>query len=480
MYEFIWCVIDDWKRNPMLRFIIYWIGIPLILLASLHECHAQSAPSFRFNDALYKVIETKAVRQGFPANDNRIIQTATAIGQRAAATAASEGALATAGRALLWAPVAGRAALALGGQIALSTAIQWALDSSGNIISSYSNGTGSAGSSLNQGGAYYSSSISGHTCFSGTPQAQTQACIPALSSYETAKLTAQGYSSVSVSSVSCALLSGRTDYMSCSISISYISANKTYTSKDGPLSISISYQASGSPISCPSGMAADGACTSAASGKTTFTTTWAAADGISDAAKTDPVSPALVAADLDYWWRQAAGQLGYTGLPYTYADPVTSSDAVAVQQSSPAKWPTIGDLLSPVNKGAVTGSVATVPIPGNTDQTGPLPTTGPISSGAGDPVNLGTDPAIPAPTLETTPTMKAILDPLFSFFPTLKAYQVPSHASSCPVYSFNFPLWNQELRMDKHCTLIENNRQIIASAMVLGWTLLSLVIIVSS
>ncbi|OIQ75373.1 hypothetical protein GALL_429610 [mine drainage metagenome] len=117
------------------------------------------------------------------------------------------------------------------------------------------------------------------------------------------------------------------------------------------------------------------------------------------------------------------------------------------------------------------------------DQTGPLTTTQPASTGTGAQVNLGPDPGVGAPTLETTPTVPQILGPLFNIMPGIKNFVVPSHQSACPTYTFHFALgswWSQEVTMTSHCTLVENNRAAITAAMLVVWTLAALFIVLTA
>lgn len=79
--------------------------------------------------------------------------------------------------------------------------------------------------------------------------------------------------------------------------------------------------------------------------------TQAVAD-LNDEQKAKPLNPQLLATVADQAWKQASEQPGYAGLPYDSANPITAADAVALQSSSPASYPTVGDAVAPQPSGA--------------------------------------------------------------------------------------------------------------------------------
>lgn len=192
--------------------------------------------------------------------------------------------------------------------------------------------------------------------------------------------------------------------------------------------------------------------------------------------KNRPLSSQTIADLVNGLWQDAASRDGYNGLPFPTNAPVTAQEVAASRAQNEAAWPTVGDLLAPVSPGAVTGStVTTVPLPANGSMTaaspaythdpasGTLPSTGTQTGTGTGPVtinatvDLGADPAIGAPALPETPTMAAIIEPLFNIFPNLDV-EVPN--GTCPVYEFD--ALGEHYVFDQICTIAEQYRDMIS------------------
>jgi len=93
-------------------------------------------------------------------------------------------------------------------------------------------------------------------------------------------------------------------------------------------------------------------------------------------------------------------------------------------------------------------------------------------------VNLGTDPGIGAPTLETTPTAQAILNPVFNLLPSFRNFVVPAHSGACPKPSMT--IFNKYMVMDAHCTVLENIRPTLYAVMFFVWLLLGALIVLAA
>lgn len=185
-----------------------------------------------------------------------------------------------------------------------------------------------------------------------------------------------------------------------------------------------------------------------------------------------PASPALVAQAANNAWQSAASQPGYQGLPFQASNPVTTADAQAWQAANPSSYPTVGDMLSP----AVNPSTSAVSQP---VAPGTVANPGTNTAPANTPqVNLGTDPVVPLPTLEGTPTGQMILAPILSLFPDLKSFVVPSHSAECPKPTLN--LFGRALLLDGHCTLLETVRPTLYAVMAAVWLVIALFIILAA
>lgn len=73
------------------------------------------------------------------------------------------------------------------------------------------------------------------------------------------------------------------------------------------------------------------------------------------------------------------------------------------------------------------------------------------------------DPKITEPTLETPPTGIQILSPIFSMFDN-NWFNMSSISASCPVWSFT--VFEREITIDSHCSLLEKIRGIISALML--------------
>lgn len=210
------------------------------------------------------------------------------------------------------------------------------------------------------------------------------------------------------------------------------------------------------------------------------------ADAIPQTELNKPADASVIASLANMLWQRAASQPGYQGVPYSVTDPVTTADAASVQSTNSSTWPTNSELIAPVASGAgqpVSISPSITP--------GQPSTTPGTETGIGTNVNvvntptvnvankvqvdLGTDPGISTPALESIPTAKMILDPLLNLFPTLKNFSVPSHEAVCPKPTLK--LFGQSLSMSAHCDLLESIRATLYATMAFVWTAIAMFII---
>ena len=199
---------------------------------------------------------------------------------------------------------------------------------------------------------------------------------------------------------------------------------------------------------------------------------------LSMADKEKPLNPAIVAAIANQLWKQAAGQPGYAGLPYSYSNAITPGDVSTWQAANPGEYPTVGEFVSPQ-----TGTAPwTMPVSGspvgasNGTQTQPTGTVNPASSSAQ--INLGPDPSVGSPQIETTPTAAQILAPILGLMPELRTFNTGTHTAVCPRPTLN--LFGETQTMEAHCTLLDGNKTVVQAAMALAWALLALLIILSA
>jgi hypothetical protein len=164
---------------------------------------------------------------------------------------------------------------------------------------------------------------------------------------------------------------------------------------------------------------------------------------------------------------------------------VTEQDVQQYYQNNPSQTPTVGDAVAPISPGAVGGqNNYSVQIPSTAPGTTPAPGTVPDTSqntnpNAGQPkIDLGPNPNIPTPGLESIPTAEMIIAPIRNVFPALKNWAVPSHNGVCPTDSFD--LWGQHYVLDAHCPKLEELRPVISGFMLVAWSLAALMVVLAA
>jgi len=207
-----------------------------------------------------------------------------------------------------------------------------------------------------------------------------------------------------------------------------------------------------------------------------------AAAALTDAQKAQPLNPQMIADLANDFWKTAAAAPGYTGLPYDATNPVTAADAATWQAANTASWPTVGDFVAPqaTPSGGTAASPFTLPTASTPVATAdPAAVASPGTNASTEPLeNLGPDPGIGAPALESIPTAQQILQPLLNLFPTLTNFVVPNHNATCPTWSFS--VFNHDIAMTQHCALFEKIRPTLYAAMALVWVLVALFIVLAA
>lgn len=193
-----------------------------------------------------------------------------------------------------------------------------------------------------------------------------------------------------------------------------------------------------------------------------------ALQSLSEVDRSKPLPPKVIADLADAAFRHAASQPGYAGIPYSMADPITEADVAAFRAANPTFQPaTIGDLAAEISPTDPLGETTspTVGTPTNPAASSPL-------------LNLGADPGIGSPNLESTPTGTQILQPLRQLVPDLRNFQVPAHQAVCPKPTFE--MFGKSIVMDGQCAILEGVRGELYNAMVLAFVLVALLIVLSA
>jgi len=208
----------------------------------------------------------------------------------------------------------------------------------------------------------------------------------------------------------------------------------------------------------------------------------------------DPLDAMTLANITNSTWQRAASQAGYSGLPYSPSQPVSYGDVQPWIQANPTAAPTVGDLLSPAaNPASNTVTINPTVQPGQSSNPGTNPG-GDTGTGASSnvsvvntpnvnvvnkvSVDLGADPNVGSPGLESMPTISMILQPLLNLLPDLKSWAVPAHTAQCPQPSID--LFGKTFKMTAQCDLAEQNRTAITSLAVAAFAIAALFIVLTA
>lgn len=444
-------------RDKFNFFFVRWM-IALMVLPGL--VHAQAVPASSFQKAISQLISNKLAKRGFAANDPRFAATFQNVGAGIGSSAAAAAVVTAAGvTAPAWVTAAATAALGAIFYYGINLAVdgvKWLVNGDGSVTYTKPGDvpvlpTGKCYRDTRYGGC--APSIA-DVLTNGNPMGNYANICPGGARivgsaipgwWELQLLTASGSLCMS-SSVLIALVDGTPSPL--------VNADAPYIGMQPPVTATPS----------------------------------AAVSAISDSDKAKPVNPEIVAKIADNAWKYAASQPGYSGVPYDNADPITVTDAQAVYQANPAGWPTVSDLVSP--QVAPSGQPATQPWSIPAPNTGSDPSTDPGTDPDANPVDLKKVEVtnwgnFAAPTLESTPTIQSIIDPLLNMWPAWSSFAFPQHEASCPRPSFKLPggvINGHTVDFTQMCDFIEQNnvRQAMQAAFAVAWAILIVFVVMSA
>lgn len=168
--------------------------------------------------------------------------------------------------------------------------------------------------------------------------------------------------------------------------------------------------------------------------------------------ESDVLSPKSIALLVDRMFFWGAQRFGYRGLQYV---PVTVADVISAIGDTLVKVSTLGE--------ATAAPTAEPPAPAASSP-GTGGTTGPK-------LDLGPDPGIPAPSLDSV-SSSSVLAPVFSLFPSLAAYSPGGHTAQCP--TFTPSVFGATLHVDGHCDLLEGQRTALGLVSLVAWAVVAL------
>jgi len=416
-------------------------------------------------------IQQKIAKRGFAANDPRFGATLDLVSGGLAGVAGTTAAAVVAGAitAPAWATVAIAAGVGtvvtFGVGLAINGIYDWLFSPDPNDltpITTHQNQATSSGSGLVAGGPYWQTSILSISGGDAMSAIQTAVSLnwpaDATSNYEIGTCT----TTANPTKTSCLITRVAKSNGYKQLAFAAIAAN---------------YYASGAPGTCQPGFVYKTSSCIAVPLTTVpdaKVTAQQAIDALTPAELAKPLNPSIVATLADKAWKDAAAQPGYDGIPYVATDPITAAEVDAWRQANPASWPTVQDFVNP--QPAANSPWRLPASPTATTQNPSAPTATGTNPAASSPLqNLGPDPGIGAPGLETTPTALQILKPLLDLFPDLRTFVVPSHQATCPKPTF--AVFGTQVVMESHCTISEEQRTALAAVMAAVWALTAVIIV---
>ena len=451
------------------------------------EVWAQAAPSYngRVNNAIGGIVQSKAVQEGFAANDNRVGGTMTAIGSGVGAFATTVVGTAAyafvAGTAVAWLPLLAAAAAVGVGTALVTAGLQWAFGSNGTVTVS--------GAFAPKAAPQLRPGVGAFICEAGNAGETYGECLASEVSYfngNTQQVCSNnGTNCIPAYTLICPNGDGPTCYapcarqggtsapfydVSCSLGTDMQATTSVFSPTCGANQVLVHYQC----VALTAGQLAQLGYSANPSSSGTLAQV---SQEIPPAAQSQPIDPSLLASLINQQWQAAASQPGYQGLPWQASNPVTSADVSAWQAANPSLYPTVGDALAPIDAGATVGNVGTVKVPDGSVGTAPSTNPG-TNPGTGNELNLGPDPGIGSPGLEATPTAQQIISPLTNVFPALKTFALPAHHSACPTGSFS--AFGKTFTVDAHCTIFSNNAAAIQAGFLVFWTVVAVLIILAA
>lgn len=416
---------------------------------------AYISPSNKLGGAIASGISNNLVRRGFAANDPRIAQTVSAVASRLPIEVAAAGTGAT------WISTMSKLSPWVTAGMVIYAGVTWYQDLQGKVylappgsttgVPIFSNGT-----------------IQGQPCWGvaadcfGSPQeALSYQFWTTTSTYPTAQ-----FGVPTLTQNSATQYTAQYNYSIPPLGLNNYSGTKTITSHN-------------STLTCPAGSGYSGTgtltCVSASLATSPYAnapvqsyTLQVAYDNLSNQAKASTLSPDVVADFADRIWSDAATQTGYSGVPFSASTPVSNTDTAPAQAAHPSDWPITSDISSAV-------PTATNPIASPT--TNPNAVSSPTSSTK---VDLGTDPGIQSPTLETPPT--GLFQPIQNLLIPWLNWQVPAHSTNCPTWQASPSFGGQVINIDisYHCTLLAEHYDEIYNVFMIIWLVTAAFLILSA
>lgn len=423
--------------------------LALFLMFLMLDCGAVALPVSNMQSAVSGVIQQKAIKRGFAANDPRYGATLSQVSSVIGATAGTAAAVVVAG---VTAPAWLSVLMAVGISTVVGYAVTMGIDGLVNWlikvntidVSKLSDSSGVKG--VGVGLPLWQAVGASGTIYGGDGEAVARQAY-----YETASTT---------------------DIPSCSGGASSVTCFKGGTSRIA------AFGNTPSSVACGGGNYVIGGGCKAYSYPvpppvaTPGQTPQQAIDSLTDAEKAKKLNPVVVAAAANQAWQKAASKPDYDGIPYSVSDPITPDEVSKWKDANPDRYPTVGDVVAPQPSANQPWKLPVSPSSPTQDSSPTVPGINPSSQPI---TNLGVDPVIGSPVVEDIPTADQILKPIFSLMPGFKSFDVSSGGAQCPKPEFD--ALGKHYVVDTHCSLLEQNRALLAAVMAAVWSLASALVV---
>jgi hypothetical protein len=419
----------------------------LVLSSAVSAQALYSPPVNKVGGALAEGVTQTLIRRGFAANDPRIYQTIRAVGSRVLPLASAAGSGAN------WLGLAARLSPWVTAGVLVYTGVKWYFDNQGNVF-----GANALGGVVLGGECFF---VYGTSFCTGSPE---QALIWYAINYT---------SWIDVTGVILTLVS------SSGSGLRYLGEFGGHQPGSGLLPVknynSFPIYAGVASATCPGGQGAlNGTCVPApmdkysSSGSSSPKTLQTAYDALPQAAKDGALSPELAAELANRLWRDAAVQPGYDGVPWSGDVPVNGPDFLPVQAAHPSDWPVTS---------ALNDVVPTSVSPVQSSYVNPNQVNSPSGSTK---VDLGPDPGVQAPNLESPPTN--LFKPISDLLAPWLTWTVPNHSGVCPTFQASPSIAGRVFNVDlsSHCAFVEPYKSTILAASLVCWAVIAVFIILAA
>ncbi|WP_304349395.1 hypothetical protein [Comamonas testosteroni] len=173
---------------------------------------------------------------------------------------------------------------------------------------------------------------------------------------------------------------------------------------------------------------------------------------------------------------QSLNQSGYQNAPMTTPADFTNANVSVEQALSPITQAQVDTAAVPATSTVAQPSTTATTSTSTTTTTDPSTGATTTTVNVNAKVDLGADPGIGMPTLESTPTAQSILDPIFNLMP--RTFTLVGPQGSCP--NPTIVLLGHSYNFDMMCNILNQQAGVIAGIMLFAFTIAAIKIVLSA